>query len=154
MRVDEHSLTDQVSSTASRAAESQRIQVDTGTSSGASGAGAADRVDLSGLAGRISQTMQTLASQSAQRVDQLQKDFRRAATSPTRSRSPAPWRGPDNMPEHDLQRLLTAAQARVRDAHAPCWRGRAPAVWTSASRCYARHTVIWSGCATAFRAPG
>ena len=40
MRVDESSLTDQVSSTASRAAESQRIQVDTAATSGASGAGA------------------------------------------------------------------------------------------------------------------
>jgi anti-sigma28 factor (negative regulator of flagellin synthesis) len=82
MRVNEQSLTDQVSSTASRAAESQRIQVDTGASSGGSGAAAGDRVDLSGLAGRISQTMQALASQSAQRVSQLQKDFRAGRYQP------------------------------------------------------------------------
>ena len=75
MRVDELSLSDQVSSTAGRAAESQRIQIDTATSSGATAVSAGDRVDLSGLAGRISQTMQSLASQSAQRVGQLQRDF-------------------------------------------------------------------------------
>jgi flagellar biosynthesis anti-sigma factor FlgM len=82
MRVDEHSLTDQVSSTASRAAESQRIQVDTGASSGAAGAAAGDRVDLSGLAGRISQTMQALSSQSAQRVGRLQQAFRAGSYQP------------------------------------------------------------------------
>jgi anti-sigma28 factor (negative regulator of flagellin synthesis) len=82
MRVNEQSLTDQVSSTASRAAESQRIQVDTGASSGSAGSAAGDRVDLSGLAGRISQTMQALASQSAQRVSQLQKDFRAGRYQP------------------------------------------------------------------------
>ena len=75
MRVDESNFTNQVSSTASRAAESQRIQVDTGASSGSAGAGSGDRVDLSGLAGRISQSMQALASQTAQRVVQLQKDY-------------------------------------------------------------------------------
>jgi len=82
MRVDEHSLNDQVSSTASRAAESQRIQVDTASSSGAAGATAGDRVDLSGLAGRISQTMQALANQSAQRVGQLQRNFRAGSYQP------------------------------------------------------------------------
>jgi len=81
MRVDEHSLTDQVSSTATRAAESQRIQVDTTATSGA-GATSADRVDLSGLAGRISQTLQALSSQSAQRIGQLQKDFRAGRYQP------------------------------------------------------------------------
>jgi flagellar biosynthesis anti-sigma factor FlgM len=75
MRIDEQSLTDQVSSTASRAAESQRIQVDTGATSGATGAPSGDRVDLSGLAGRISQSMQALSNQSAQRVGQLQKAY-------------------------------------------------------------------------------
>jgi len=82
MRIDEQSLTDQVSSTATRAAESQRIQVDTGATSGASGAAAGDRVHLSGLAGRISQTMQTLAGQSAQRVNQLQNEFRAGRYQP------------------------------------------------------------------------
>ena len=84
MRVDEHNLNgnDRASSTASRAAESQRIQVDTSRSSGAAGAFSGDRVDLSGLAGRISQTMQSLASQSAQRVSQLQKEFRAGRYQP------------------------------------------------------------------------
>jgi anti-sigma28 factor (negative regulator of flagellin synthesis) len=39
-------------------------------------------VDLSGLTGRISQTMQALASQSAQRVGQLQKDYRAGRYQP------------------------------------------------------------------------
>ena len=82
MRVDEHSLTDQVSSSATRAGESQRIQVDTAVSAGAAGAAAGDRVDLSGLAGRISETMQALASQSARRVSQLQKDFQAGRYEP------------------------------------------------------------------------
>jgi len=73
MRVNENSLTDQVSSTTSRAAESQRIQVDTATSSNSPSAAAGDRVDLSGLAGKISQSLQTLATQTAQRVGQLQQ---------------------------------------------------------------------------------
>jgi flagellar biosynthesis anti-sigma factor FlgM len=81
MRIDEHSLTDRVSTTASRAAESQRIQVDTATSSGSTAA-PGDRVDLSGLAGRISQSMQALASQTAQRVGQLQKDFQAGRYQP------------------------------------------------------------------------
>lgn len=81
MRVDEHGLTDQASSTASRAAESQRIQVGTAPTSGAAAA-PGDRVDLSGLAGRISQTMQTLASQSARQVGQLQKDYRAGRYQP------------------------------------------------------------------------
>ena len=82
MRVDEHSPTDQVSSAATRAAESQRIQVDTTTTSGVTAAAAGDRVDLSGLTGRISQTMQALASQSAQRVGQLNKDYRAGRYQP------------------------------------------------------------------------
>ncbi|MGO4880399.1 MAG: flagellar biosynthesis anti-sigma factor FlgM [Bryobacteraceae bacterium] len=82
MRVDEHTLTDQVSSTAGRAAESQRIQIDTATTSGAGSAAAGDRVDLSGLAGRITQAMQSLSSQSAQRVGQLQKQVRAGAYQP------------------------------------------------------------------------
>ncbi|MGA2735976.1 MAG: flagellar biosynthesis anti-sigma factor FlgM [Bryobacteraceae bacterium] len=75
MRVNESNLTDQVSSTASRAAESQRIQVDSGATSFSAGAAAGDSVNLSGLAGRISQSMQALSSQSAQRAGQLQKVF-------------------------------------------------------------------------------
>jgi hypothetical protein len=75
MRVDDNSLTNQVSSTASRAAESQRIQVDTAAPASTAGLADGDRVDVSGLAGRISQSMQALATQTAQRVGQLQKDF-------------------------------------------------------------------------------
>jgi flagellar biosynthesis anti-sigma factor FlgM len=75
MRVDENNPTNQVSSSASRAAESQRVQVDSGATSGTGSASAGDRVDLSSLTGRISQTMQSLASQSAQKVSQLKKDF-------------------------------------------------------------------------------
>jgi anti-sigma28 factor (negative regulator of flagellin synthesis) len=82
MRINEQSLTDQVSSTASRAAESQRIQVDTATSSGAAGPASGDRVDLSGLAGRISQSMQALATQTAQQVGRLQKDFQAGRYQP------------------------------------------------------------------------
>lgn len=82
MRVEEHSLTDQVSSTASRAAESQRIQVDTAGSPDAGGAAHRDRVDLSGLAGRISQTIEALANQSAKRVSQLQKEFQAGRYQP------------------------------------------------------------------------
>jgi len=86
MRVDEYNLSDQVSSTASRTAESQRIQVDTATSSSSGNTPAADRVDLSGLAGRISQAMQSLSSQSSQRVNQLQKQFRAGAYQPDAQR--------------------------------------------------------------------
>jgi len=81
MRVNEQSLTDQLSSAASRAAESQRIQVDTAASAGAAAA-SGDRVDLSGVAGRISQSMQALAAQTAQRVGQLQKDFQAGRYQP------------------------------------------------------------------------
>ncbi len=73
MRVNENNLTEQLSSTANRAAESQRIQVDTGATPGTAGAAAGDSVSLSGLAGRISQSLQTLASQTAQRVGQLRQ---------------------------------------------------------------------------------
>ena len=82
MRVDERNLTDQVSSTAARAAESQRIQVDTATSSGRSSGTPADHVDLSGLTGRIAQTMQSLENQSAARVSQMQKQYQAGAYQP------------------------------------------------------------------------
>jgi anti-sigma28 factor (negative regulator of flagellin synthesis) len=82
MRVDEHTLNDSVSSTASRAAESQRIQVDTSASSGAAGATSSDRVDLSGLAGRITQSLESLAQHSTQRVNQLQKEFQAGRYQP------------------------------------------------------------------------
>jgi Anti-sigma-28 factor, FlgM len=82
MRIDEVSLNDQVSSTAARAAESQRIQVDSGTSTRGASATAGDRVDLSGLAGRISQTLQSRASQSAQHAGQLRKDFQAGRYQP------------------------------------------------------------------------
>ena len=82
MRVDERNLSEPASSTASRTAESQRIQVTTSGSSGTSGAAAGDHVDLSSLTGRISHTMQTLASQTSQRVSQLQKDFRTGRYQP------------------------------------------------------------------------
>jgi hypothetical protein len=75
MRVDERTLSEQASVASGRAAESQRIQLDTATSSRTSGANTADRVDLSGLAGRISQAMQSLSQDSAQRVSQLRKDY-------------------------------------------------------------------------------
>ena len=75
MRVDEQNLGNPLSSIAGRAAESQRIQVDSSAVSGGAGAAAADRVDLSGLTGRIAQSMQALASQTAQRVSQLHSDF-------------------------------------------------------------------------------
>ncbi len=74
MRVDERNLSDPVSSAASRAAESQRVQVAT-SGSADSPAAAGDRVDLSSLAGRIAHTMQTLAHQTSQRVSQLHKDY-------------------------------------------------------------------------------
>ena len=82
MRVDDNTLTDQVSSTASRAAESQRVQVDTSATSGGSGAAAGDRVDLSSLGGRISQAMQNLSNQSATRASQLQKDYQAGSYQP------------------------------------------------------------------------
>ena len=82
MRVDESTLTDQVSSTASRAAESQRVQVDTSALSGGSGAATGDRVDLSSLGGRISQAMQSLSNQSGQRASQLQKDYQAGRYQP------------------------------------------------------------------------
>jgi len=82
MRVDERSLGEQVSSTASRAAESQRIQVDTSGRSSSSGAAAGDRVEMSGLTGRISQALEAQAHQSAQRVGQLRKDFQAGRYQP------------------------------------------------------------------------
>ncbi|HLY19875.1 MAG TPA: flagellar biosynthesis anti-sigma factor FlgM [Bryobacteraceae bacterium] len=82
MRVDEQSPNQQVSSSPSRAAESQRIQVDSGRYSGSAASAGADHVDLSGLAGRISQTMHTLSAQSAQRVGQLRQDFQAGRYQP------------------------------------------------------------------------
>lgn len=82
MRVDQSSINDQLSSTASRAAESQRIQVDTSQASGGARVPGADHVDLSGLAGRISQAMQSSAAQSAGRVSQLQQSFRAGRYQP------------------------------------------------------------------------
>jgi hypothetical protein len=82
MRVDQSSINDQLSSTASRAAESQRIQVDTSPSSGSARAAGADHVDLSGLAGRISQAMQSAAAQSSARVSQLQQSYRAGRYQP------------------------------------------------------------------------
>jgi len=80
MRIDEQTLTNQA--TSSRAAESQRIQVDTAETSSGGSPASVDRVDLSGLTGRISQTMQAMARQSAQRVGQLQKDFQAGRYQP------------------------------------------------------------------------
>jgi len=82
MRVDERSLSDQMSSTASRAAESQRIQVDSGAAAHGGGAAASDHVTISGLAGRISQAMQKLSNQSAQRVTHLQTEYRAGRYQP------------------------------------------------------------------------
>ncbi len=82
MRVEDHSLTDQLSSSATRTPESQRIQVDTNSSGGSSSASGADRVDLSSITGRISQAMQTVAAQSAQRVSQLRQDFQAGSYRP------------------------------------------------------------------------
>ena len=83
MRIQEGSLTDQVSSTASRAAESQRIEVNGSNASGASSTAGADHVDLSGLAGRISQGMAALAHQSAAKVSQLQQSYRAGSYQPS-----------------------------------------------------------------------
>jgi anti-sigma28 factor (negative regulator of flagellin synthesis) len=82
MRVDERTLSEQTASTASRANESQRIQVDTSASSGASRTASGDRVDLSSLTGRISQAMDALSAQTTQRVSQLQKDVRAGRYQP------------------------------------------------------------------------
>ena len=82
MRVEQNNLTDQVSSTAGRAAESQRIQVDTAASSKTGAAMDADRVDLSGLAGRIAHTMQALSSRSLQRLAHLRQDFQAGRYQP------------------------------------------------------------------------
>ncbi len=82
MRVDERTLNDPISSSASRAAESQRIQVDTSSSASGSAGAAGDRVDLSGLAGRIAQALQSLAGQSAQRVGQLRQSFQAGTYEP------------------------------------------------------------------------
>ncbi len=82
MRIDQSNLNDQVSSTAGRAAESQRIQVDSAQFSGSAASAGGDHVDLSGLAGRISQTMQSLASQSSARVGQLRQVFRAGRYQP------------------------------------------------------------------------
>ena len=81
MRVDEQTLTNQVSTTANRVSESQRIRVDSAASSTTSAA-AGDHVDLSSFTGRISQALRTLSTQSVQRVNQLQKDFRSGRYQP------------------------------------------------------------------------
>ena len=82
MRVDERTLNDPASATANRAAESQRIQVETSTSAGTASATVPDHVDLSSLAGRITQSLQAQANQSVQRVNDLQKDFRAGRYQP------------------------------------------------------------------------
>jgi anti-sigma28 factor (negative regulator of flagellin synthesis) len=82
MRVNESNLTEAGSSTASRASESQRIQVDSGSTSAQAGTAATDRVSLSGLTGRISQTLQALSSPSSQRAGQLQKAVRAGSYQP------------------------------------------------------------------------
>jgi anti-sigma28 factor (negative regulator of flagellin synthesis) len=82
MRIDEGNLNPALSSTAGRAAESQRIQADTATPYSPGAVSSGDRVDLSGMAGRISQTMQALASQTAQRVGQLQQDYQAGRYQP------------------------------------------------------------------------
>ena len=82
MRVDESNLNQSMSPAASRSSESQRIQVASGASSGSTDAAGSDRVDLSGLAGRITAHMQALGAQSAQRVQQLQSDFRAGSYQP------------------------------------------------------------------------
>lgn len=81
MRVDELSLSDQLSSTG-RAAESQRTQLEPAANANDAGGALTDRVDLSGLAGRISQSMQALASQTAERIGQLQNDFQAGRYQP------------------------------------------------------------------------
>jgi flagellar biosynthesis anti-sigma factor FlgM len=83
MRVNEQIPSEQASSAyANRTNESQRIQVDTSESSGSSPTAAGDHVDLSSLTGRISQSMAALSARSAQRVSQLQKDFRAGRYQP------------------------------------------------------------------------
>jgi anti-sigma28 factor (negative regulator of flagellin synthesis) len=82
MRVDEQNLSAQVSSTANRAAESQRIEAGTAGSSHIGAAGGEDHVDLSSLAGRISMSLQGLSNQTSQRVSQLQKDFQAGRYQP------------------------------------------------------------------------
>jgi anti-sigma28 factor (negative regulator of flagellin synthesis) len=83
MRVDERTLSEQASVASSRAEGSQRIQLDTATSSRSSASNAADRVDLSGLTGRISQAMQSLSQSSAQRVSQLRKQYQAGHYQPS-----------------------------------------------------------------------
>ena len=119
MRVDEHSLTDQVSSTASRAAESQRIQIDTASTAGSADASGADRVDLSSLAGRMAQALQSLTNQSAQRVSQLQKQYQAGALPARRAADrQRPGAVLNNMRKPDLRDLLAAAQTRIQGARA------------------------------------
>jgi flagellar biosynthesis anti-sigma factor FlgM len=83
MRVNQQIPSEQAASVyGGRTNESERIQADTSESSGGSGTAAGDRVDLSSLAGRISQAMASLSTRSAQRVTQLQKDFRAGRYQP------------------------------------------------------------------------
>ena len=82
MRIDEQSLNQSASTSAGRAAQTQRIEVDSAKAAAAGGSAGSDHVELSGLAGRISQTMQSLASQSAQKVSHLQKEDRSGRYQP------------------------------------------------------------------------
>jgi hypothetical protein len=154
MRVDESSLTDQLSSTASRAAESQRIQVDTGAPPAAPAPWRGSRGPLRPRRPDFANHADPGQPDRATCRPVAEGRSRRAATSRTRSRSPAPWRGPENMPEPDLQELLAAARvACTRRAGFA-----APAAYVQSGRmrhvCSARRRVIWSGCATAFPGPG
>jgi len=75
MRIDERSLSEQVSSAAARSNETQRVQVGGNNASGTAGA-AGDQVHLSGLTGRISGALATASKQAAQRVSHLQQQYR------------------------------------------------------------------------------
>ena len=117
MRVDEHSLTDQVSSTAGRAAESQRIQVDTATTSGAGSAAAGDRGG-SFRPGRTDYRKPCRPCRANRRNGSASCRNRsgRAPTNPTPDRSPAPWCRHDSMRRNELEEMLMGAQQRVRAA--------------------------------------
>jgi len=82
MRVEERNGSDQLAATASRASESQRVQVNPG-SSGPPASQGGDHVDLSSLTGRISQSLNALSSQSAQRVAELQKQYQAGRYQPS-----------------------------------------------------------------------
>jgi len=82
MRVEERNVSEQLAGTANRASESQRVQVNPGSSGPVASPGG-DSVGLSSLAGRISQSLNTLAGQSAQRVVELQKQYRAGSYQPS-----------------------------------------------------------------------